>query len=102
MKKIISLLLTGLLLFAAAGCAPDQKGEITEIEVDPAYTRYDITEAIDYKTDGFGAQIDTDVYMPWNKLTADEETMLEQRIADMNLQYTRIKMFPGIFRARQR
>ena len=50
MKKFISLLLTGLLLFAAAGCAPDQKGEITEIEVDPAYTRYDITEAIDYKT----------------------------------------------------
>ena len=45
MKKFISLLLTGLLLFAAAGCAPDQKGEITEIEVDPAYTRYDITEA---------------------------------------------------------
>ena len=97
MKKFISLLLTGLLLFAVAGCAPDQKGEITEIEVDPAYTRYDITEAIDYKTDGFGAQIDTDVYMPWNKLTADEEKMLEQRIADMNLQYTRIKMFPEFF-----
>lgn len=35
--------------------------------------------------------------MPWNKLTADEEKMLEQRIADMNLQYTRIKMFPEFF-----
>ena len=48
-------------------------------------------------TASFGAQIDTDVYMPWNNLTADEEGMLEKRIADMNLQFTRITLFPEFF-----
>ena len=99
MKKFICLLVSVLMILSVAGCAPGdtEKKELTDIEVDSAYTRYDITDKLEYTTNGFGAQIDTDVYMPWNQLTAEEEAMLEQRIADMNLQYTRIKMFPEFF-----
>lgn len=97
MKKIICLILTFLLVFSFVACGDGSKKELTNVKVKEGYTRYDITDKIEYLTDGFGCQIDTDVYMPFNKLTEDEEKMLEQRIADMNLQYTRIKFFPEYF-----
>lgn len=98
MKKIICLLMAVLMLFSLIACDTDQNGDTGgDIEVDSNYTRYDVTEKLKYKTEGFGAQIDTDVYMPWNNLSSTEEEMLEQRIADMNLQYTRIKFFPEFF-----
>lgn len=98
MKKIICLLMAVLMLFSLIACDTDQSGDTGgDIEVDSNYTRYDVTEKLKYKTEGFGAQIDTDVYMPWNNLSSTEEEMLEQRIADMNLQYTRIKFFPEFF-----
>ena len=71
--------------------------------VDEGYIRYDVaTTALKNKTIGYGAQIDTDTFMPWNNplgggLTADEEAMFKQRVADMNLQYTRVKFFPEYF-----
>ncbi len=68
------------------------------VEVEEGYTRYDVySTPLDNKTVGYGAQIDTDNFMPWNNLTAEEENMLKQRIADMNLQYTRIKFFPEYY-----
>ncbi|MBQ7923698.1 MAG: hypothetical protein IJ329_00170 [Clostridia bacterium] len=71
-------------------------------EVQDGYTRYNVQAALANKTVGYGAQIDTDTFMPWNNplggaLTATEEAMIKQRIADMNLQYTRIKFFPEYF-----
>lgn len=93
MKKIISVLLASILactLFACAGGGDNtgndgtEKEELKNITVAEGYDRYDIGTALPDPTVGFGAQIDTDVYMPWNHLTEAEEAMLEQRIADMN------------------
>lgn len=72
------------------------------IEINDGYERYNVQAALANKTVGYGAQIDTDTFMQWNNplgggLTANEEAMLKQRIADMNLQYTRIKFFPEYF-----
>lgn len=104
MKKIICLAAAVILAVSAAGCGntgdtseASSASSQTQIEVAAGYERYDLGEALDTVTAGFGAQIDTDVYMPWNNLTADEEAMLEKRIADMNLQFTRIKFFPEFF-----
>lgn len=104
MKKIICLTAAVILAVSAAGCGntgdtseASSASSQTQIEVAAGYERYDVGEALDTVTAGFGAQIDTDVYMPWNNLTADEEAMLEKRIADMNLQFTRIKFFPEFF-----
>jgi len=88
--------------FAFASCGKggdDTSGNNgpVEIVVDPNYVRYDVGEALSTTTDGFGAQMDTDIYMPWNNMTAEDEALWEQRIADMNLQFTRIKFFPEFF-----
>ena len=104
MKTIICLAAAVILAVSAAGCGntgdtseASSASSQTQIEVAAGYERYDLGEALDTVTAGFGAQIDTDVYMPWNNLTADEEAMLEKRIAEMNLQFTRIKFFPEFY-----
>ncbi len=108
MKKIWSVALGALMAFSAlAGCGDNGGdsgsnstsgvGEITDIQVAAGYTPYELEDCLSTVTEGFGAQIDTDVYMPWNDLTLEEEAMLKQRIEDMNLQFTRIKFFPEFF-----
>lgn len=94
-KKAISLALSAVT--ALCFCACGDGGTMGPTEVASGYARYDLEEALSATTVGMGAQIDTDVYMPWNNLTPEEEAMLEQRIIDMNLQYTRIKFFPEFF-----
>ena len=103
MKKIICCLLSVVFAFTLFACGnngennSNTKKELTNLTVADGYDRYDVGESLPDPTVGFGAQIDTDVYMPWNHLTAEEEAMLEQRIKDMNLQFTRIKFFPEFF-----
>ncbi len=103
MKKFVSLALGALLTLSTVGCGKDTNsaassaGELTDIQVAEGYVPYELEECLPTVTQGFGAQIDTDVYMPWNELSTPEEEMLKQRIEDMNLQFTRIKFFPEYF-----
>ena len=59
--------------------------------------RYDVCEKQDTPIVGFGAQMDTDIFMPWNNLNNEDEKIWESRIADMNLKYTRVKYYPEMF-----
>ena len=95
MKKIISVLLVVLLTFSFFACGGDDSPE--NLEVDKEYMRYDVTDKQKTPIVGFGAQMDTDIFMPWNNLTAEDEKIWEDRIADMNLKYTRVKYYPEMF-----
>ena len=105
MKKIICLFLALVVALLAASCGEEPadtsqggNGAITgEIPVASGYTRYDLGEKLPNKITGFGAQMDTDIYLPYNKMTEDDEALWEARIKDMNIRYTRIKMFPEFF-----
>lgn len=101
MKKIFSLLFVLVLAFSTFSCKKPESNtnnnsepESQEVYVDPNYLRYDLQTPFDLTIDGIGAQMDTDLFMPWNNMTEDDEKLWEQRIADMNLQFTRIKYFP--------
>ena len=113
MKKKIYLLLSTICLLSITACGKNDKSTENspsvdskpqsqeqspqEIEVSNSYIRYDVTEKNDYPLVGFGAQMDTDIYLPYNKMTKEDEALWEQRIKDMNLKYTRIKYFPEYF-----
>lgn len=97
-KKIVSIAFALCVMFSFVACGKPSEGNHTpEVEVPAEYTRLDIKTASGYTVGGYGAQIDTDQFMPFNQLTEQERTMLKQRIKDMNLQYTRIKMFGEYF-----
>ena len=66
----------------------------SEITINPGYTRFDVTTKNDSPIVGFGAQMDTDILMPQNAMTEEDERIWEERIKEMNLKYTRIKYFP--------
>lgn len=57
---------------------------------------YEFNEPNENPLVGLGAQIDTDTFT-FNHFTEEEDKMVEDRIRDMNLQYTRIKFFPEYF-----
>lgn len=74
---------------------PDLSKEITTpITVDSAYKRFDIDKKADNPLVGFGAQMDTDIFMPWNNMSPEDEAIWEKRIKEMNIKYTRIKYYP--------
>ncbi|MBQ7165004.1 MAG: hypothetical protein IJR61_06710 [Clostridia bacterium] len=102
MKKFICFILAATVLFLVSckngdSSVPD-KGAITgEIAVNAGYVRYDVGKKLPDPIVGFGAQMDTDIFMPYNKMTEEDEALWEERIKDMNIRYTRIKMFPEFF-----
>lgn len=93
--RALCLALALLLAFCVAGCKKNDDNR--EINVAAGFDRYDLDAPLAQTVGGIGAQIDTDNFMPYNALTPDEEAMLEGRIEDMNLQFTRIKFFPEFF-----
>lgn len=93
-KKITPLLLS---IFILTGCNNNSLSSSNDddvINVNAGYTRFDVEATNDYPLVGFGAQMDTDIFMPQNKMTEEDERIWEERIAEMNLKYTRIKYFP--------
>ena len=106
MKKILCLVFALILTLATISCKQKTNGDgsgqsesnsqstPTEIVVDANYLRYDLGDPLETTLDGIGAQMDTDLFMPWNNMTAEDEALWEQRIVDMNVQFTRIKFFP--------
>lgn len=101
MKKILVIILSILFLLGITSCGekPNTEKELdpTEVVVSGGYTRYDLGEKTTYPLVGFGAQMDTDIFMPWNNMTAEDEAIWDQRIKDMNLKFTRIKYFPEFY-----
>ena len=111
MKKILLSLLLLFTLLLVVGCQNKEdtttEAELTttkstttnttELEVNIEYQRYDIGDRASNPIVGFGAQMDTDIFMPWNNMTEEDEEIWEARIKDMNLKYTRIKYFPEFY-----
>ena len=112
MKKLLFSILFVLTMIFVIGCEKNTEENKTtnnnktdisttnnsldpnNIEVLSEYQRYDIGEKNDAPLIGFGAQMDTDIFMPWNNMTKEDEEIWENRIKEMNLKYTRIKYFP--------
>ncbi len=95
MKRILSLFLSFFLLFFCFSCGGDDFS--VNIVIDEGYMRYDVSDRQKTPIVGFGAQMDTDIFMPWNNLNEEDEEIWESRIRDMNLKYTRIKYYPEMF-----
>ncbi|MBQ7374326.1 MAG: hypothetical protein IJW64_07205 [Clostridia bacterium] len=104
MKRILCLVFALLMAFTAISCGKRKDSESesvsqssstpAEVQVDSNYLRYDLLDPYATTLDGIGAQMDTDIFMPWNNMTPEDEALWEQRISDMNIQFTRIKFFP--------
>ena len=106
MKKLLCVLMSAFMLIAACACGNNPadnsnsgggNSSSDEITVTEGYTVHEIEAGSGYEVGGYGAQIDTDQFMPFNNLTDEERTMLKTRISEMNVQYTRIKMFGEYF-----
>lgn len=94
MKKIISIIIAAVFIFTFAACGGKNNAEVT---VNKEYMRYDVGERQKSPIVGFGAQIDTDVFMPWNNLTEEDEKIWDERIGAMNLKYARVKYYPEMY-----
>ncbi|MCI5744731.1 MAG: hypothetical protein MR270_00370 [Erysipelotrichaceae bacterium] len=102
MKRPIKLpsLLLSIILLASCNNANNTSSDVNTsssdetIQITSGYTRYDVEDKNESPIVGFGAQMDTDIFMPQNNMSAEDEKIWEERIAEMNLKYTRIKYFP--------
>ena len=108
MKKILSLVLSGLFCLTAVGCNVGGTGEsesslsapnsVEEVTIPTGYTRYDVGEWNNRTLLGFGGQLDTHIYKGdfanFDGFSEDELTELYKRCKEMNLQNIRTQIFP--------
>lgn len=94
-NKIAKFGALAMAIFATTSCTRTVDYTVADYQISPGYVRYNLQDAKERKTEGYGAQFDTCIVEPMNAATDWE--LISRTVRESNLQSVRIRFYPEMY-----